>query len=239
MPGVTVTAIAGAVQRKAVTDASGRYRLEDLAGGTYRVQAELAGFRRTVAEGIVVASTGDVHHDLVLCLGILTHPDLLVVPAGGFPGALRAADAIVHVRVTRVVGTRLIGPSEAWLTTEHVAAVLGVLKGAAADLTEGESVRVWQTFAGEWVEDGRRLVGERPPYKVGDEFVGLFSREPDAKLVEFAAGRFMFQVVGGKVEWRHEPSPGIRDGMTVSTFIDALRQLMAGVQRGLIITAMP
>ena len=162
-----------------------------------------------------------------------TRPNLLVMPAGGLPGALRAADAIVHIRLTRVVGTRLIGPSESRLTTEHVGLALSVLKGGAADLVPGAPVHFWQSFAGSWVEDGRQLVGERPPYQVDDEFVGLFRREPDAKLVEFVAGRFMFRVVGGKVAWPHAPSSGIQDGMSVNAFMAALRQLMAGGQRGL------
>ena len=233
LPGVTVTAIAGEFQRKAVTGSNGRYRLDDLAAGTYRVQADLAGFRRTTAEGIIVAPGREIQHDLVMRIGILTRPDLLVEPAGGLSGALRAADAIVHLRLTRVVGVRLIGPSESWLTTEHVAVALSVLKGGAADLAPGASLHFWQPYAGAWVEDGRRLVGERPPYQVDDEFVGLFTRVQDAKLVESVAGRYMFRVLGGKVAWPHAPSSGVQDGMSVDAFIAALLQLLAGGQRGL------
>jgi len=50
VPGVTVTAthIATGVPTVSVTDESGRYRLQNLAPGTYRIQAELTGFSTVV-----------------------------------------------------------------------------------------------------------------------------------------------------------------------------------------------
>lgn len=62
------------------------------------------GFRRTVVENIVVGSSSEVQRDLVMRIGVVTNPDLLIMPSGGFAGALRAATVIAHVRVTRVVG---------------------------------------------------------------------------------------------------------------------------------------
>jgi hypothetical protein len=129
--------------------------------------------------------------------------------------------------VTQVVGVQLIGPSESWLTTEHIAEIITVVKGTGSDLAEGNSLHFWQTYAGEWIEDGKRIVGESSPYRVGDEFVGLFTREEDGKLVESVAGRFMYRVVAGKVVWSGRPTPGIQDGMPVDAFIAALRQIMA------------
>ncbi|MQA92643.1 MAG: hypothetical protein GEU90_20880 [Gemmatimonas sp.] len=54
IPGVTVTATntATGVSRTEVTDGEGRYRLRDLALGTYEVRAELPGFQAGVRRGI-------------------------------------------------------------------------------------------------------------------------------------------------------------------------------------------
>lgn len=65
-PGATVTAVLGTKQRKAVTNSAGRYRLDDLAPGRYRLEADLNGFQKAVVEGIVVEPTGSAAHDLVL-----------------------------------------------------------------------------------------------------------------------------------------------------------------------------
>jgi Carboxypeptidase regulatory-like domain len=146
MPGVTVTATAGDFQRKVVTSSSGRYRFDDLAAGTYRLQAELAGFRRTVAEGIVVGSGSEVQHDLVMRIGILTHADLVGLPSGGLAGALRAADAVIHLRVARVVGVQLIGPSQARLTSSKARPCISGRRSPASG---------WRTVAG-WSARARR-----------------------------------------------------------------------------------
>jgi hypothetical protein len=44
LPGTTVLAKGGGVQRTARTDSSGCYELKDLPSGSYRVTASLAGF---------------------------------------------------------------------------------------------------------------------------------------------------------------------------------------------------
>src|SRR4026209_2109765 len=63
MPGVTVTAtspqaIAPAV---AVTDASGEYRLPNLAPGTYTLTMELTGFSTVRREGVVLRASANFH----------------------------------------------------------------------------------------------------------------------------------------------------------------------------------
>jgi hypothetical protein len=158
-------------------------------------------------------------------LGILMTVDT-VRPAGGLPGALRAADAVLHLRIAQVIVPQLLGPSQNLLATQHVARVVSVLKGGAPDLAEGGSVRFWQGQAGEWVEDGLRIVGQNSPYRVGDEFVGLFRRDRDGRLHELIGADSMFRVVDGRVPWRHEPAPGIQDGMSVEAFVAAPRRLI-------------
>src|SRR5262245_50451207 len=53
IPGATVTATRADAEQKTVTNANGKYRLE-LKPGTYQLNAVIAGFRRTVANDVVV-----------------------------------------------------------------------------------------------------------------------------------------------------------------------------------------
>src|SRR4051812_14571274 len=54
MPGVTVTVIGPQGSKTAVSDAEGRYNIPFLTPGTYRVRAELQGFKTVTHEGAVV-----------------------------------------------------------------------------------------------------------------------------------------------------------------------------------------
>src|SRR5215472_6104439 len=53
---ITVTNIDTNLSRTTLTDPSGEYRFLSLPAGTYRVEAELKGFQRFVAGGIVLRS---------------------------------------------------------------------------------------------------------------------------------------------------------------------------------------
>jgi hypothetical protein len=226
VPGARVTAIRGSDERRTITNSAGRYRLDGLTPGPYRLEAYLTGFRRAVADAIAVGPAGDAECSFVLQLGILTHADF-VAPPGGFQGALRTANAVLHLRVAQVVDARLLGPSRTLLTVEHRAHVLSVAKDDTGRIRQGEAVTFWQVQAGEWIEDGRRFVGQNQAYRVDDELVGLFEREPDGKLVELTGGHFVFRVVDGTVAWQREPLVGIRERMPVAEFVRALLTIMA------------
>jgi hypothetical protein len=61
LPGVTVEASSPALIEKvraAVTDGNGRYRIEDLRPGTYRVTFTLPGFTTTIREDLIVSGSG-------------------------------------------------------------------------------------------------------------------------------------------------------------------------------------
>lgn len=73
LPGVTVTArhAESGVQRVAVTDHEGRYRLAGLPPGPYLIRAELTGFATTEVRGVEVNLGAELRHDLALALSAL------------------------------------------------------------------------------------------------------------------------------------------------------------------------
>jgi iron complex outermembrane receptor protein len=72
LPGVTVDAASPALVEKvrtAVTDSSGRYRIEPLPPGTYAVTFSLTGFAPVKRENVVVSGSGAVTVDAALTVG--------------------------------------------------------------------------------------------------------------------------------------------------------------------------
>jgi hypothetical protein len=72
LPGVTVEAASPALIEKvrtAVTDGTGRYRIENLVPGTYTVTFTLPGFVTLVREGLIVGGTGVISQDAELRVG--------------------------------------------------------------------------------------------------------------------------------------------------------------------------
>jgi len=71
LPGVTITVVASELRRQIVTDATGRFDIGGLAGGTYTVTATLTGFR-TERRTIEVAATGSVTLNLTMRIACAT-----------------------------------------------------------------------------------------------------------------------------------------------------------------------
>jgi hypothetical protein len=69
---VEATNVGTNVAQNTVTDANGRYKLADLAVGTYNVQASNAGFKVVVHTGVVLAVGGTVVVDFALPVGQIT-----------------------------------------------------------------------------------------------------------------------------------------------------------------------
>jgi hypothetical protein len=69
---ITITETGTNISRTAVTNASGNYIFSNLKDGTYRVAAEVPGFRKLARDGVVVAVNTTVRVDLTLHLGALS-----------------------------------------------------------------------------------------------------------------------------------------------------------------------
>src|SRR6266699_2310425 len=71
VPGVnvTVTDVQTNVQRSAVTNQTGNFEIPDLKQGTYRLQAQAAGFKTFVAEELILESSQIRRVDVALQVG--------------------------------------------------------------------------------------------------------------------------------------------------------------------------
>src|SRR5215208_1242942 len=74
LPGVTVTVTNEGTQaaRTTVTDAQGSWVITNLLPGTYTVEGELAGFKKTRRTGFVLNADGRLTADMALDVGGLT-----------------------------------------------------------------------------------------------------------------------------------------------------------------------
>lgn len=226
VPGARVRVIGVTENSAAVSDAQGRYRLDRIPLGTWRVEANLSGFRLATCDAVVVREAQQTSCDFVLRVGRLAHVDY-VLPAGGLAGAVRAADIVAHVRIVQPIGPALIGSAES-IATEHRAMVLATIKGPGADLGAGREVRLWQEQAGEWTEDGQRIVGQFPPFRAGEELVGFFRRGAEGRIQSYVGDHLMFRIVDAKVASTGccgRPWHGIENGTPLNDLLAQLRKL--------------
>jgi hypothetical protein len=129
LPGVTIVAKTGRLQRTTTADASGCYELRALPAGSYRVTARLAGFDNVTRDGVTIAPTGVARMDFAMRVS----PICECVRFGGTTLAAQwdYADAVLHLRLSA---------SEPQPTTpagyyRHAATVLNVLKKPVGPLT--------------------------------------------------------------------------------------------------------
>ena len=112
IPGATVTAAnsSGALVGSATTDSHGQYRMEDLAPGSYRIEAQATGFEKQVfAAEVAVAQQGVA--DLTLRPGSATQ----TVSITASPGAPDTSPAIANQMLKPVAGQTM---SRFQLTTD-------------------------------------------------------------------------------------------------------------------------
>jgi hypothetical protein len=224
LPGVTVK-LAGPSVAKGITNARGEYRFDNLTPGEYRIEATLVGFRTgsatlTVSAGVATKS------DVALRLGLLSIVDY-VFPAGGVPAALREADVVAYIRLTRAVGVRVV--NDAVIVTDHDVTVLSVVKADNPGIASGSSIRFAQDNSGRWAEDGYQAIGIERPYEPGESFVAFLMRHKDASLGEFRGAGYMWPVKQGFVIPLNPAGslpPGLGPQMPLDECLTALRRLL-------------
>jgi hypothetical protein len=225
LPGVRVFAQTGDSRQQTVSDSGGRYRFE-LPAGSYRIEAQLPGFRATVVEAVAVPPAREVQCNLTLRLGGQATTILdYVMPTGGLAEVVPKADVVAHLRVVSSSATALVGAHRDLPGVEHAVVLLMVIKGSQLGTRPGPA-RLLQMSAGVWIEDGLRLTGQSAPYRPGDEFVAVLSRDSDGRLEEFMGPHLTFRVTAGKVSQQGGPINGFTNGMTLENFLDVLRKLV-------------
>jgi hypothetical protein len=98
VPGATIVAKSGGVQKTTVADAAGCYELKDLPPATYRVTARLAGFDNVTRDRVVLGPATVAHLDFTMRVSSICE----CVRMGGTTLADQwdHADAVLHVRLT-------------------------------------------------------------------------------------------------------------------------------------------
>lgn len=126
LPGVRLQLSSGALSRETLTDRDGRFRFDGLPSGTYRVVADLAGFRPVTGDITISSDTPRAFLAWSLEIGCLTEVLIVVAPDPRMP--LDPSMQWVHVRVDRVVGPTLLsvdGFCEAAVLQEYAVEILG------------------------------------------------------------------------------------------------------------------
>lgn len=128
LPGVTVVAKTGRVQRTTTADAGGCYEFRDLPIGVYRVAARLAGFDNVTRDGVKIVAGNAPRLNVAMRVSAICE----CVGLGGTTLTQQwdHADAVLHVRLSA---------SESQPTTpvgyyRHLATVIDALKKPAASL---------------------------------------------------------------------------------------------------------
>ena len=230
LPGVTVTVTGPGGAQKAFTKADGTYRITDLEPGTYRLEATLSGFRPAKADSILVVADQSATHDIGLRLGISTIVDYIGPEV--VTEAVRKADVIVHIRVAKAVGTRLVN-DDSTIATDHEATVVSVVRADRPTIAPGGLLVFSQDNAGTWREDGKTYVGREPLYSPDDVLVAFLKRSKDGTLIRYWGPFYMWPVKQGIVlpgDLRILKESGVGTQMPVDEAVAALRKLAGGQQ---------
>jgi len=128
LPGVTVIAKTGRVQRTTTADARGCYEFRDLPTGVYRMTARLAGFDNVTRDGVQVVAGSTARVDVAMRVSAICE----CVRFGGTTLAEQwdHADAVLHVRLSASDSQ----PKTPVGYYRHIATVIDALKKPAASL---------------------------------------------------------------------------------------------------------
>ena len=207
LPGVKVT-VSGTVERTAITDPRGEYRIDALPSGIYSAKAELVGFA-TATETVKVPEvevTVDFYLRVALCGP--APPLQVLFPFDEHLSVLDVAVA-AYVRIREVRPRERLKRDPSCLSDPQYVGELLEQVGVRGPLLESTTVRF---YTGWW----------EPPLNPGDEVIAfLWSGNGDP--VEIAQWRM--KIRDGRVEAVPD-SPHVRAGDSVDTVFSTIRGLL-------------
>ena len=207
LPGVTVAIIANGESQTTVTDKMGHYAFEKIGSATYALTATLPGFMNHQQEGIAVGVDATVTVDLKLSLACAEHSDFI----SGTPlDQLLTSDAVVYLRVTEHgFDRRLENGASCYTANEAPATILDVVHTARPQWRRGASIP---------------LLAVNRKLHAGEEYLALMKF--DESLGRFVLDSTLFApVLNGQVEWFDDLELGFRDGATIGTALQQLRDI--------------
>jgi hypothetical protein len=207
VPGATIVAKSGGVQRTTVADAAGCYELKDLPPASYRVTARLTGFDNVTRDRVVLAAATVTHLDFTMRVSALCE---CVRIGGSLADHRDHADAVLHVR---------LADSEAAQSTpqgyyRHIATVVTAVKQPTG--SRPAAIFLLQN----------QQSGTPDPYDVGQELVAFVeSSGSDAfRITNDEVSSMVFLVQDGRIQ--RAPSEFSRYvGMPIDSFLGELRTL--------------
>jgi hypothetical protein len=210
LPGVHVTIDGLRTHEQLVTDASGRFELQNLAPGPYSVKAELPEYVAD-AKDVTLGRGATANADFVLHLACLEEGSYV---DGGLRWGLQAAQAVLYVRFAAVSEPdRWIVNDQCIVGIDHTTTVLSILNMGPFSGSIPKTIHI--------VRDGR--VG----WKAGDEYIAFVRWEPAVGRYRPIAGPiFMIPVHDGKVVWERTDAPNIRNGDPISKAMASLFALL-------------
>ena len=212
VPGATVRISGAGRSTTTVSDFTGRFRLDGLAGGSYVVTVSLAGFR-TQTQTVRVDSSTREELKITLRTGVLTEI-LWIVPQPA--EAYRRAAAIAHVRIDKTRPYGACGETQT-VTSHHDTSVLRVFKGRLP-----ATIQLHQEAAGRCRESTEWIGGIEAPYRVGEEFVVFLTERADGFGL-LAGPALAFRVSGDLVS--ADGFDGVKDRISLDDFAGRLDRL--------------
>lgn len=225
LPGVLITAESDAGVWTDYTDVAGHYKLDGLEPGSYEVRTELAGFCSEIRPDLPLAADETATVNLTMWLAAVNWDHRYVTQ--GLEDAFRLADVVVHLRVTASLEPRLWETSGNELVgITHEAVVIDTVKPARGP---GDDIlRFVQYPAGRSSDGTKTVCGSETPYLAGEEYVAFLERMDNTEHFGFLGPQFMIPVREGRIvgRWLNNfEVPGVREGMTVGSFLDVLRRI--------------
>ena len=199
------------------TDASGAFRVPDLAAGSYTVTVDRPGYAAERRESVQVSKGGTT------TLAVPLHPACLEEGSysdGGIAWALRAAEAVAYLRIDAVE------PPDRWISndlcvvgTDHTATVVNLLNMDTVVGSVKDKIHI--------VRDGRE------GFPAGTEYIAFIRWEAAIGRYRPVAGPiFMLPVQNGRVVWTRTDVPAIHNGDPVSKVMADLFALLPPARRG-------